>query len=61
VREATQDPLDHPESRVFQAELAKRVQREIPDHKDPLVKTVLPALEASLENEVFLEQRVLQV
>lgn len=43
VREATPDPLVHPESRVFQEEPAKRELRETPDHKGPQVKTVPPA------------------
>ena len=33
------------------------VYRETPDLRDPLVKTVPPAFEASLEKEVYLAPR----
>lgn len=61
VREDTLDPQAHPESRVFQVLLAKRELRETLDRKDPPVKTVPPAFEASLEKEVYLAPRVQQV
>lgn len=61
VKEDTLGPLVHLESRVFLAQLAKREQRETPDHKEPLVRMALLACEASLENEVYLEPRVHQV
>lgn len=61
VREATLDPLAHPESKVFQVLLARREQREILDHRDPLAKTVPLVFEASLEREVYLAPRVQQV
>lgn len=61
VREVTLDPLAHPESRVFQALLARREPRETLDHKDRPAKTVPPASEASLEKEVYLVPRAQQV
>lgn len=61
VREATLDLLVPPESRVFQVLLARREQREILDPRDPLVKTVPPGSVASLEREVYLVPRALQV
>lgn len=61
VREATLDLLAHPESRVFQELLARREPREILDPRDPLVKTAPLASVASLEREVYLVPRALQV
>lgn len=61
VREATLDPLAHLVSRVFQGLLARRERRETLDHRDPPVKTVLPAFEVSLEKEVYLAPRAQQV
>lgn len=61
VREATLDLLAHPESRVFQVLLARREPREILDPRDPLVKMVPLASVASLEREVCLVPRALQV
>lgn len=61
VREATLDPPVHPESRVFQVLLARRERRETLDLRDPPVKTVPPAFEASLEKEVYLAPRARQV
>lgn len=61
MREVTLDPLVHPESRVFLALLARREPRVILVPRELLVKTVLLALGASPEKEVFLVQRVQQV
>lgn len=61
VREATLDPLVHPENRGFQGLLARRERRETLDHRGPRAKMDPPACEAFLEREVYLAPRVLQV